>query len=114
MNPLRDFTSASVNSNGHDEERMDAIRIAALIVTLYKRADALGLVFNGTFAFPLKQQHIADALGLSLVHTNKTLARLRRMGMFTRANGSLTLTNPRVLERIAQHFDEEVALRPLI
>jgi CRP-like cAMP-binding protein len=94
--------------------RSAAERIAVLIVTLYKRADALGLVSKGTFAFPLTQQHLADALGLSLVHTNKTLARLRRMGMFVQANGSLTLTNPHVLERIAQHFNEEVAMRPLI
>jgi hypothetical protein len=28
--------------------------------------------------FPLTQQHIADTLGMSLVHTNKTLQRLRR------------------------------------
>src|SRR6202166_3566890 len=92
----------------------DAERVAALIVALYKRANALGLVADGTFAFPLTQQHIADALGLSLVHTNKTLARLRRMGMFTRGNGTLTLTNPRVIERIAQYFDAEIPLRPLI
>jgi CRP-like cAMP-binding protein len=89
-------------------------RTAALIVSLYKRAKALGLVNNDTFDFPLTQQHIADALGMSLVHTNKTLARLRRLGMYSRTNGSLTLTNPRVLQRIAQHFDEEVPLRPLI
>jgi len=89
-------------------------RTAALIIVLYKRSRALGLVAGATLAWPLTQQHIADALGMSLVHTNKTLARLRRMGMFKRANGSMTLTNPRVLERIAQHFDEEVAVRPLI
>jgi CRP-like cAMP-binding protein len=95
-------------------QRSAAERIAALIVILYKRADALALVADQTFAFPLSQQHIADALGLSLVHTNKTLARLRRMGMYTQSNGSLTLTNPRVLEGIAQHFDRELAHRPLI
>jgi CRP-like cAMP-binding protein len=89
-------------------------RVAALIVALYKRARALGLVAEQTFAFPLTQQHIADALGLSLVHTNKTLARLRRMGMFTRSNHMLTLTNPHVLERVGQFFDEEIPLRPLI
>lgn len=94
--------------------RTAAERVAALIVTLYKRANALGLVTDSTFAFPLTQQHIADALGLSLVHTNKTLARLRRSGMFNRTNGSLTLTNPRVLARVAQYFDEEMAHRPLI
>ena len=95
-------------------QRNAAERIAALILTLYKRAHALGLVADETFAFPLSQQHIADALGLSHVHTNKTLARLRRMGMFTQANGSLTLKNPRALDRVAQHFDQELARRPLI
>jgi CRP-like cAMP-binding protein len=94
--------------------RTAAERIAALIISLYKRAKALGLVENDTFEFPLTQQHVADALGMSLVHTNKTLARLRRMGMYSRANGTMTLTNPRVLQRIAQHFDEEIPLRPLI
>jgi hypothetical protein len=28
--------------------------------------------------------------------------------MYTQANGLLTLTNPRVLERVAQHFDQEL------
>jgi CRP-like cAMP-binding protein len=94
--------------------RNAAERIAALIVILYRRADALGLVADRTFAFPLSQQHLADALGLSLVHTNKTLARLRRMGMYTQTNGALTLINPHVLERIAQHFDRELPQRPLV
>src|ERR1700692_1910757 len=69
-------------------------RTAALIVMLYKRAKALGLVVEDTFLFPLTQQHIADALGLSLVHTNKTLARLRKMGMCKGANGPLTPPTP--------------------
>ena len=89
-------------------------RVAALIVGLYKRAKSLGLVAGETFAFPLTQQHIADALGLSLVHTNKTLARLRRLGMYKRANGILTLINPRVLESVGQYYDQEIPLRPLI
>jgi CRP-like cAMP-binding protein len=89
-------------------------RVAALIVSLYKRAQLLGLVIDDTFDFPLTQQHLADALGLSLVHTNKTLAKLRRMGMITGKNGSLTLANPRVLARVGQFFEEEIPRRPLI
>src|SRR3984885_2242554 len=89
-------------------------RVAALIVTLYKRAAVLGMVQDNAFAFPLTQQHIADALGLSLVHTNKTLAKLKRMGMFKQYNGTMTLLNPRVLERVAQQFDDDVPMRPLI
>jgi CRP-like cAMP-binding protein len=104
-----------VDENLTSAGRRSAIeRTAALILVLYKRARALGLVVDDTFAFPLTQQHIADALGLSLVHTNKTLARLKRMGMFKQANGSMSVANPRVLERVAQHFDEENPLRPLI
>lgn len=106
---------------GHVDENLTSAgrrtateRTAALIVMLYRRAKALGLVVEDTFLFPLTQQHIADALGLSLVHTNKTLARLRKMGMFARMNGSLTLANPRVLEKIGQYFDEEIPQRPLI
>ena len=31
---------------------------------------------NNVVQFPFTQQHLADALGLSLVHTNKTIKRL--------------------------------------
>lgn len=90
-------------------------RIAALIIMLYKRLDALGLVVNGAMPFPLTQQHIADTLGLSLVHTNKSLAKLRKLGMFERtADGTLLLTNPKAFESLGQYFDEETPRRPLI
>jgi CRP-like cAMP-binding protein len=105
------FVDENLTSVGR---RTAAERVAALIITLYKRARVLGIVDGETFAFPLTQQHVADALGLSLVHTNKTLARLRRMGMFKQHNGMMTLLNPRILERVAQHFDDEVPVRPLI
>jgi CRP-like cAMP-binding protein len=64
--------------------------------------------------FPLNQQHVADALGLSLVHTNKSLGKLRKLGMFSLDNGALLLSNPRALESLAQYFDEETPRRPLI
>jgi CRP-like cAMP-binding protein len=105
------FVDENLTSVGR---RSASERVAALIVTLYKRAKSVGMVEGETFAFPLTQQHIADALGLSLVHTNKTLAKLKRMGMFKQQNGTMTLINPRVLERVAQHFDEELPMRPLI
>lgn len=57
-------------------------RIASLLIILYKRAAAL-LPQGGTggVVFPLTQQHIADSMGLSLVHTNKTLRRPERRGL---------------------------------
>jgi CRP-like cAMP-binding protein len=95
-------------------QRTAAERIAALIIQLYKRLNMLGLVANGAMPFPLTQQHIADTLGLSLVHTNKSLAKLRKLGMFSQSNGTLLLSNPKALESLSQYFDEEAAQRPLI
>jgi CRP-like cAMP-binding protein len=95
-------------------QRTAAERIAALIIQLYKRLNVLGMVVNGAMPFPLTQQHIADTLGLSLVHTNKSLAKLRKLGMFSQTNSTLLLSNPKALESLAQYFDEEVAKRPLI
>ena len=89
-------------------------RVAALIIGLYRRADLLGMVADKTLLFPLSQQHVADALGLSLVHTNKTINRLKRMGVFDLSHGLLTMQNFGVLKRIAQAFDIEIAPRPLI
>lgn len=89
-------------------------KVAALIIGLYRRASSLGMVRDKTLLFPLSQQHIADALGLSLVHTNKTINRLRRMGVFDFSHGSLILLDLSVLERISQAFDDELAPRPLI
>src|SRR6476660_487557 len=51
-------------------------RIAYLLLHLFVRAQEVGLTRGDSIAFPFTQQHLADTLGLSLVHTNKTLKRL--------------------------------------
>src|SRR5690348_11563608 len=48
-------------------------RIAFLLLHLYVRAEEAGLVSANSVEFPFTQQHLADTLGMSLVHTNKTL-----------------------------------------
>lgn len=50
-------------------------RAAYLLAFLYQRAKSLRL-FDGKATIPISQQHIADTLGLSIVHTNKTLKKL--------------------------------------
>jgi CRP-like cAMP-binding protein len=94
--------------------RSAAEKVAALIIGLYRRAELLGLAADKRLLFPLNQQHIADALGLSLVHTNKTINKLRRMGVFDLSGGMLTLKNVGALERIAETLHSETAPRPLI
>lgn len=90
-------------------------RVAMLLIHLYKRSESLRLVDeHGSVPFPLTQQHIADALGLSLVHTNKTLRRLRLLGVCELRNQRLRLPNPRALQQVADYYDRPLAPRPLI
>ncbi len=51
-------------------------RTAFLLLHLFARAEEAGLTKDDTIQFPFTQQHVADTLGMSLVHTNKTLKRL--------------------------------------
>ncbi len=51
--------------------------IAWMFVRIYLRSEATGISENNAMRFPFKQKDIADALGLSLVHTNKTISILK-------------------------------------
>lgn len=51
--------------------------IAWALVKIFQRGKALGMVDGSTMELPYRQQDLADALGLSLAHTNKTLGKLR-------------------------------------
>ena len=107
---LVDDTLLSVGRRNAEE------RIAALLIRLFKRCAAL-LPDAGTAGvpFPLTQQHIADGLGLSLVHTNKTLRKLERRGLHRLENGRLHLVDAKALTRIADLYgDGKPPPRPLI
>jgi CRP-like cAMP-binding protein len=91
-------------------------RIATLLVLLFKRMAAL-LPDAGAqgVPFPLTQQHIADGLGLSLVHTNKTLRKLEKRGLHHIVDGRLWLRDVKAMSRIADLYgDGKPAPRPLI
>lgn len=90
-------------------------RVAVLLIHLFKRAQRVGLVdADGGFAFPLTQQHMADALGLSLVHTHRTLRRLQALGLYELLDGRLLLRNPTALHQLAEYVGQPLAPVPLI
>lgn len=96
--------------------QMDGMgRVARAFVRLHDRAAALGLAKGGEMALPYRQQDLADALGLSLVHTNKTLKKLREQGLAEWRQGRLKVSDRARLAEIAQ-LDPEAGpeLRPLI
>ncbi len=94
--------------------RSAAERIAVLMMHLAKRVATLRPDASTTFDIPINQSHIADALGLSLAHTNKTLKGLEKRGLFRFRNGVLEMLNPRAMARLADYYEQPIGQRPLI
>jgi CRP-like cAMP-binding protein len=94
-------------------------RVATALILLYKRAAALRGTGDddkgGGVPFPVTQQHLADALGLSLAYTNKTLRKLQRRGLYRITDGRLVLLDPKALARLADLYgDGRPPPRPLV
>ena len=66
-------------------------RIAHLLCELAARLKAAGLGEDPMYDFPLTQEQIADATGLTAVHTNRTLQMLRKSGLISLSSSKLTI-----------------------
>ena len=56
-------------------------RVAWALVRIWRRLVALRMETDGTVPFPFRQHDLSDALGLSVVHTNRVIVSLRREGL---------------------------------
>lgn len=105
------FLGASLATVG----QRDALSaIAWAVVTVFERAQMVGLAKGMTIPFPYRQQDLADALGLSLVHTNKTFAKLRERQLVSWHDGVLVVNDPQSLRDIAGITESEIRKRPLM
>ena len=88
-------------------------RLAHLLCELAARLRIVGLVKDDTFDLPFTQEDIADAIGLSIVHVNRTLQELRRKGIIVLESHSVTVLQPDALEELGE-FDPSYlnALQP--
>ncbi|WP_211869950.1 Crp/Fnr family transcriptional regulator [Neoroseomonas terrae] len=89
-------------------------RVAALLVHLYKRAASAGLIETSGIQLPLTQMHIADALGLSVVHTNRVLQRLRKGGFIRLEDQRLSIGDLQAMRRVGRYWEEPAPRRPLL
>lgn len=88
-------------------------RLAWALLKVYQRLEIVGMADqDGSVPFPYRQGDLADALGLSLVHTNKTLAHLRPWARL--ANGRLSVTNRDALAKLAISNGDSPIQRPLL
>lgn len=95
-------------------QRTALAAVAWVLLRLSRRGERLGLMQNGAMPLPYRQQDLADALGLSLVHTNKTLAKLRDRQLALWSDGRLVVHDDVELSRLAGVDLAPVRARPLI
>jgi CRP-like cAMP-binding protein len=82
-------------------------RVARLLMELLVRLRMAGLAGGHAYALPLTQELMADALGLSVPHVNRTLRKLREDGLIALDGSQLTCLDIVALARLAEvDFDE--------
>lgn len=76
-------------------------RVAHLVCELHARLLSVGMGGNNTFEMPLTQEDLGDALGLSPVHINRVLRRLRERGLMTFSNRKIVIQDIEALKQEA-------------
>ena len=89
-------------------------RAAYLLSFLYYKVESIDKKATRNFAIPITQQHLADTLGLSIVHTNKTLKRLADRKMIKWRDRGCTILSADGLAKIAGWEPDFQAVRPFI
>jgi CRP-like cAMP-binding protein len=87
-------------------------RIAHLLCELASRLEIVGLCQNrAAFEVPFRQLDIAEALGLSTVHVNRSLQELRRRGLIEWEGHAVRLLQRQRLEQICEFTTEYLYAR---
>jgi CRP-like cAMP-binding protein len=81
-------------------------RTAHFLLELEERLSGYGLAVGGKYECPLTQQELADILGLTTVHINRTLAELRKTELISFKAGIVEVLNRKKLVALSG-FDRE-------
>lgn len=92
----------------HDAARLSTVlgqfsaqeRIAYLLLHLMTRIAARNVIREQRFPLPLRQQHIADAVGLTPVHVSRVFSQFRERRILAFSDGVMTVSNLPELEKI--------------
>lgn len=104
----------------HLEDRLTAISactaegaIAHFFVSLYDRLRVRRLCRDGSFALPLTNRQIADAVGMTTVHLHRLLRKLEGAGILTHDQHRVVVHDEAKLREIACLPPEQIE-RPLV
>jgi CRP-like cAMP-binding protein len=75
-------------------------RVAYLLLQLVQRVRTKSVIRENRYPFPLRQHHIADAVGLTPVHVSRVMSLFRDRGIVEFSNGILQVLNAAELERL--------------
>jgi CRP-like cAMP-binding protein len=84
-------------------------RTAAFIVDLHQRCIPIGFVCERSFSMPLTQEMIGDALGISVVHVNRTVGQLKKAGLIDMHCGVVKILDLGELMRLASMRENQLS-----
>ena len=89
-------------------------RIAYVFLYIFNRARRAGMLQGRKLHVPITQEHIADSMGLSIVHTNKSIRTLRDRKLIDWSRSTLTLVDEEKLMELAGFTMADMRPRPFI
>lgn len=88
-------------------------RVAHIFIELFHRLRLVNAVDHHAFDLPLTQEILADTLGLSVVHMNRTLRRLRDDGLLRMKGDRVAIEDLDRLSQIAEFSPNYLSAAPL-
>ena len=79
-------------------------KVAHLLCELQVRLEAIGMAPAEKFEMSFTQAELADILGMSAIHINRTLQKMRKTGLIELSDGTLSILNRPIPETVAD-FD---------
>lgn len=83
-------------------------RMAHLFLELHWRLESVGVAERLAYELPITQELIADCLGLSIVHVNRTLQAMRKDKLLEYRNGYVVLKNSKKLKQICSFASDHL------
>ena len=77
-------------------------RIASFVLELFARCRVIGFVTGSSFPMPLTQEMLGGALGLSVVHVNRVIHRLKADRLISLQGGRVTIDDAIGLASLAE------------
>jgi CRP-like cAMP-binding protein len=83
-------------------------KVAFLFVSLFSREESVRKNHSSQIPFPLTQEDMADALGLTSIHVNRVIKGLRNRGLITCKNRRLDIFDREELIKVAEMDSFEI------